>query len=41
MIDNSYALVTKSLKRAERLALEVKFGKAALYGEDVRDGCME
>lgn len=32
MIDNSYALVAKSLKRAERLALEVKFGRQALYG---------
>jgi predicted DNA-binding protein (MmcQ/YjbR family) len=32
MIDNSYALVAKSLRRAERTALEVKFGKPALYG---------
>jgi predicted DNA-binding protein (MmcQ/YjbR family) len=31
MIDRSYALVVKRLKRAERVALEVRFGAAALY----------
>jgi predicted DNA-binding protein (MmcQ/YjbR family) len=31
MIDRSYALVVKRLKRAERAALEVRFGAAALY----------
>lgn len=32
MIDNSYALVTKSLPKAERVAMEIKYGKEALYG---------
>lgn len=32
MIDNSYALVTKSLPKAERVAIEIKYGKEALYG---------
>lgn len=32
MIDNSYALVTKSLPKAERVAMEIKHGKEALYG---------
>ncbi len=32
MIDNSYALVAKSLPKAERVAMEVKYGKEALYG---------
>jgi predicted DNA-binding protein (MmcQ/YjbR family) len=31
MIDRSYALVVKKLKRAERVALEVRFGAEALY----------
>jgi len=31
MIDRSYALVVKSLKKAERTALEVRHGKDALY----------
>lgn len=31
MVDNSYALVAKSLKKADRVALEIKYGKAALY----------
>jgi predicted DNA-binding protein (MmcQ/YjbR family) len=31
MIDNSYALVVKSLKKAERMALEIKYGAEALY----------
>lgn len=31
MIDRSYALVVKRLKRAERIALEVRFGAQALY----------
>ena len=31
MIDRSYGLVVKSLKRAERAALEVRFGKDAIY----------
>ena len=31
MIDSSYALVVKSLKKAERTALETRHGKAALY----------
>jgi predicted DNA-binding protein (MmcQ/YjbR family) len=31
MIDHSYALVVKKLPRAERLALEVKYGKEVLY----------
>ncbi|NOX49158.1 MAG: MmcQ/YjbR family DNA-binding protein [Gammaproteobacteria bacterium] len=33
MIELSYALVVKKLKRASRLSLEVKFGKQALYGQ--------
>ncbi len=32
MIDNSYALVCRSLPKAERLPLEVKYGKETLYG---------
>ena len=31
MIDRSYGLVVKSLKKAERTALEVRHGKDALY----------
>lgn len=31
MIDRSYGLVVKGLKRAERAALEVRFGIEALY----------
>ncbi len=31
MIDLSYALVVKRLKKAERVQLEVEFGKHALY----------
>ena len=31
MIDRSYGLVVKRLKRAERVALEVRFGAEALY----------
>ncbi len=31
MIDNSYALVVKSLKKAERMALEIKYGPETLY----------
>lgn len=31
MIDRSYALVVKRLKKAERLALELKYGEDALY----------
>ena len=31
MIDSSYALVVKSLRKAERHALEIKYGKEALY----------
>lgn len=31
MIDNSYALVVKKLKKAERQGLEVRHGKARLY----------
>jgi len=31
MIDRSYALVVKGLKRAERVALEVRYGVEALY----------
>ena len=31
MIDRSYALVVKNLRKAERQALEVRHGKAALY----------
>jgi predicted DNA-binding protein (MmcQ/YjbR family) len=31
MIDRSYALVVKRLKRADRVALEVRFGPEALY----------
>ncbi|MEM7216977.1 MAG: MmcQ/YjbR family DNA-binding protein [Pseudomonadota bacterium] len=33
MIDASYALVVRGLKKAERTALEIEFGKTALYGE--------
>ena len=32
MIDSSYALVVKGLKKADRVALETKYGKDALYG---------
>ncbi|TNC81095.1 MAG: hypothetical protein C9356_10890 [Oleiphilus sp.] len=31
MIDHSYGLVVKGLKRAERQALELSYGKAQLY----------
>lgn len=31
MIDHSYALVVKKLKKAQRQALELSYGKAALY----------
>jgi len=31
MIDNSFALVVKSLKKAERIALEIKYGSDVLY----------
>lgn len=31
MIDHSYALVVKNLKKSERVALEQSFGKEALY----------
>lgn len=31
MIDRSYALVVKNLRKAERHALEIRHGKAALY----------
>jgi predicted DNA-binding protein (MmcQ/YjbR family) len=31
MIDRSYGLVVKRLRRAERTALEIRFGKAAIY----------
>ena len=31
MIDHSYALVVKKLTRSQRTALEVKYGKDALY----------
>lgn len=33
MIDNSFALVVRTLKKAERTSLEVKHGKAAIYGD--------
>ncbi len=32
MIDNSYTLVVKSLKKAERVMLETRHGRKALYG---------
>lgn len=32
MIDNSYALVVKTLPKADRTAMEVKYGRDALYG---------
>ena len=31
MIDRSYGLVVKSLKKAERIALEVRYGQSILY----------
>lgn len=31
MIDNSYALVVKGIKKSERQALEIKYGKETLY----------
>lgn len=31
MIDRSFGLVVRGLKRAERIALEVRFGKDAIY----------
>ena len=34
MIDNSYALVVRSLSKAERQGLEIAHGKAALYPTD-------
>ena len=33
MIDSSYALVVKTLKKAERMALETRHGKQALYAD--------
>jgi len=33
MIDSSYALVVKTLKKAERVALETRHGKQALYAQ--------
>ena len=33
MIDNSYALVVRKLSRAARQALEIRHGRAALYGQ--------
>jgi len=32
MMDASYALVVKTLKKAERVGLETRHGKAAIYG---------
>lgn len=37
MIDNSYTLVAKSLPKAERVAMEVKYGREALYGPTPTD----
>ena len=34
MIDHSYALVVKKLKKAERTALEVRHGRERLYGPE-------
>jgi predicted DNA-binding protein (MmcQ/YjbR family) len=31
MVDNSYALVVRGLRRTERQALEIRYGQAALY----------
>lgn len=31
MIDRSYGLVVKKLKRSDRTALEVRYGKAEVY----------
>jgi predicted DNA-binding protein (MmcQ/YjbR family) len=31
MVDRSYGLVVKALKKSERLALEVRYGRAELY----------
>ena len=31
MVDNSYALVVRGLRKAERYALEVRHGRVALY----------
>jgi predicted DNA-binding protein (MmcQ/YjbR family) len=31
MIDRSYGLVVKGLKKAERIALEVRYGRAQIY----------
>ena len=36
MVDNSYGLVVRGLKRSERTNLEVQFGKAALYTAQTR-----
>jgi len=33
MIDSSYALVVKTLKKAERIALETRHGRQAIYAE--------
>lgn len=33
MMDNSYALVVRSLPKADRVAMEVKHGREALYGK--------
>ena len=32
MIDTSYALVVKKLRKADRLALEIKYGQKKIYG---------
>ncbi len=34
MIDHSYALVLRSLKKAERTRLEIQYGALQLYGAD-------
>lgn len=34
MIDHSYGLVIKKLKKAERQSLELAYGREALYGSD-------
>ena len=31
MVDRSYGLVVKGLKKSERIALEVRYGRASLY----------
>lgn len=37
MIDNSYALVAKTLPKADRVAMEIKYGREALYGPQSSD----